>query len=252
MRNLLSLLIAGLLTFAPAASATGYLINIEIGGPTFAFGSNVFGGSGDTLDVGVGNSQCSDEADVVDVGIANREGMGSWECGDRCEHNHGEDPITPVLGQGILQPEADETPARCSDESDTVDVGVLNNEGGMGKFYCDETGCYEGQYTGDEKDATDVGVLNNEMGDDDDGNDAGVLNCETNDRRDSTDIGILNREWDDRWDTFDLSILNTEWPEGGDANGLAVGGIGIAFEVACGAQIRLPVGPQTGILSSLP
>lgn len=246
MRTLFAFLIASLMTI-PGASATGYLINVEIGGPTFAFGANIFGGSGDTLDVGLFNTQCSDEADVVDVGVLNREGTGADECFDDrgCQHNDGKDPLGPLLGQSFLQGDGSDTPAECGDGDDTVDVGVLNAEGHRShEPTCDpEWGCYEG-WTGDERDATDAGVLNNEMGDDDDGNDLGVVNCEEMDRRDSTDVGVLNREWEDRWDTFDLSILNSEFPEGGDTNGLAIGGNnGFGFDCVR-IVVGVPIGPR--------
>lgn len=240
MRTLALLALSLALAF-PSASA-GYLVNVEIGGPTLAFGGNVFGGSGDTVDVGVANAQCSDEADVVDVGVANQEGMGGRECGYRCEHTRGEDPV--AAESTILHPEADETPARCGDGSDTVDVGLLNREGSRGEEpVCDEMGCQEPQPVGDERDAVDAGLLNDELGDDDDGADAGVLNCESSDRRDAVDVGLLNAEWDDRGDTFDLSLLNTEWPEGGDANGLKVGGARVLpIEAACGLVVRVDPG----------
>lgn len=247
MRTFATLVLASLVIATPAASATGYLVNIGIGGSSWTFGSNVFGGSGDTLDIGLFNEQCTDEADVVDIGIANSEGARSSRCWDakECQHDQGEDPFGPITDRKLVGSEADETSARCSDESDTVDVGVLNQEGAYGDGYCDGTRCYEPGPTGDETDATDVGVLNTETGDDDDGNDAGVLNCEWNDRRDSTDVGVLNREENDQDDTFDLSVLNDESPEGGDANGLDVGGDSQGLGLDClHLDVGLPVGPR--------
>lgn len=250
MRASTTTLLVSFLIALPSASATGHLVNLGIGSSQFTFGANAFGGSGDTLDVGLFNEQCSDEADVVDVGVANREGMGSDACRARgCQHEQGRDPIGPILEQSFFRPEADETPARCSDGEDTVDVGVLNQEGGWAYDpRCDEYGCEEWDATGDERDATDVGVLNQEFGDDEDGNDAGVVNCEWDDGRDATDVGVVNFEQGDRDDTFDLSVLNTEVNEGGDANGLNVGGgsLGLGFD-CLRIDVGLPIDPSHGL-----
>lgn len=219
MRVLPALLLATLVMLAPAASATGYLLNVGIGNSSLTYGANAFGGSGDTLDVGLFNRQCSDEADVVDVGVINQEGADG--CDPReCYHNEGGDPLAPIGFAGPHQPTGSPTEARCSDDSDTVDVGVLNQEGAY-TDWCDHEWCVQND-GGDAEDATDVGVGNNEWNDASDGNDAGVLNCETIDTNDSTDVGIVNREWIDDGDTFDVSVLSWQWTNNGDANGITL------------------------------
>ena len=251
------------LTIAPAASATGYLVNWNGSG----FGANVFGGQGDTLDVGLFNYQCTDEDDVVDVGVANREGDASCGYYDPysgkyvgCEPDEGRDPIQGVSSNGLLgDPATHPHDPHCSDDGDTVDVGLLNREGGYQFGGHQGEQCYPQQryewdpsdpwneptvtYAGDVEDAVDVGVLNVECGDDDDANDVGVLNCEWLDRDDGNDLGLLNWEfWDDSSDTFDLSLINSETIDGPDRNGLNLlpGGLGLFL---CGLVILDTVGP---------
>ena len=248
------LLLAGALA-APAASATGWLINYE--GPvlgSFKFGSNLFGGQGDTLDVGWGNRQCSDEDDVVDIGIQNREGDEAcmWEdpTGEQggCKADEGEGiAVLSLIGATDTHPHE----PHCTDDGDTVDIGIMNREGGFHDEQCrtwwdpeTEPHPQEQQwFSGDRDDAVDVGVLNHECNDDEDAVDVGVLNCELSDRNDGVDVGVLNREdVVDRGDTFDLSVANAETFDGPDQNGLNLltGLLGIE---AChlGVDTRLPI-----------
>lgn len=240
-------LLAAAMLFVPAVSATGYLVNIEAG-LSFKFGSNIFGGQGDTLDVGVLNHQCSDEDDFVDVGVFNREGdLSCNPTGGRCEAEEGEKPFDIALPFLSADP-TDTHPhdPHCSDDGDTVDVGVFNQEGGFGRE-CptqDEPG-FEPHpddpfFKGDEDDAVDVGVVNEECNDDLDANDVGVINCEWDDSNDGIDVGLWNLEWlDDSGDTFDLSLFNAEGIDGPDQNGLDLTG----FPLFHGCQTFGIVGP---------
>lgn len=243
MRTLLALATLALL---PTAAATGYLVNVGIGSSTIQYGINPFGGSGDALDVGLFNAQCSDEADVVDVGVMNAEGRSACSEWERCEQTQGSDPLGPVATR-LIEPSGEPTPARCTDDGDTVDVSILSTEGGA-TYECPEKQCYEA-YAGDANDATDISVGGVEYGDQDDGNDVGVLNCEWLDESDSTDLGVLNQEWYDASDTFDLGILNVETNDQGDLNGLNVGGASAGIALECHVvRIDLPVGPSGPLL----
>lgn len=248
------LAIGGLLL--PAASATGYLVNADTGLVTVQHGSNVFGGAGDTVDVGYGNHQCSDEDDVVDVGIQNREGDQAcrWNSDQGCqtdEDNHTRIAVHPLgidhtFEQDTIPPEIvpyfigtdDERRSHCSDDGDTVDVGVANDEGGYGEhgsfeecYWMYQQGADEEFEGGDERDAVDVGVLNRECADGGDAVDAGILNCEVLDESDGIDLGVGNLELEDSDDTFDLSLLSVELNDGPDGNGanLFPGGFGGEF-----------------------
>lgn len=274
MRNLakLGILVGALTAIAPAASATGWLVNFEDNIVTFSsfkFGSNVFGGQGDTVDVGLANYQCSDEEDVVDVGVWNREGDTNcaYQYGE-CPTEEGEDPIgTPAIRGLLGDPATHPHDPHCSDDGDTVDAGVFNDEGSPSPFYCDPRDPYcNAETSGDEEDGVDAGVLNREWNDDDDANDVGVLNCEWFDSHDGNDVGVLNLEYvdyddgidvgllnyealADGSDTFDASLLNAEDADGPDANGVNVlqGVLGLQF--GCGFDVRPPGGPvKPGLL----
>lgn len=245
MRTLVALLLV--LSLVPYATAAGYLVNVGVGSNTIQYGVNPFGGSGDAVDVGVANAQCSDEADVVDVGVLNREGGSACGGEPRCEHGQGFDPLATYLANTLVDPSGEPTAANCTDDGDTLDVSVLSTEGGA-SYECKEKECNE-TYAGDAHDATDVTVGGLEYGDEGDGNDVGILDCEYNDEGDATDVGVLNSEWYDRADTFDLGILNTETDDTGDLNGLDLGGGPAGAAVGCAiVHVDFPVGPEGSLL----
>lgn len=247
---------------APGAAATGYLVNAELGSLlTVKSGTNAFGGQGDTLDVGYQNHQCTDEDDVVDVGIQNTEGdpdeCANWGSEELCKSEEGhhatvissdrlglhhgidhatiDDAIVPILGD-----DPEDREASCGDDGDTVDVGVQNQEGGH------PASCQEWQWhrqedyqepgwdpAGDDEDAVDVGVQNHECGDEDDAVDVGIANCEVFDESDGIDAGVFNTEWYDADDTFDASIANTEISPGPDGNRLSLFSGGAPLLLGC-------------------
>lgn len=237
------------LLVAGGAQATGWLVNVEVGaGPGIGVksGTNVFGGQGDTVDVGVFNHQCSDEDDVADVGVANREG--DSECaasGQGCQATSASGTVVTVGGGPVIFIPTPGLPTigpdtyhshdpHCSDDGDTVDVGLANHEGGFGGQWgeaCDEQVQYESDdgttsetYGGDEGDAVDVGVANRECVDNEDAVDAGVFNCEWRDLDDGIDVGLANlEEVEDGGDTFDASTFNTETRDAVDNNGYNLG-----------------------------
>ncbi len=252
----------------PAASATGYLVNVQTGYLDVQHGSNVLGGAGDTVDVGYQNYQCTDEDDVVDVGIQNREGDEHcrWtqeEEGCQAEEG-GETRVTsrPLgiderfeLGSPVgdaaspLFDTSKERRTHCSDDGDTVDVGIMNDEGGFGdQVYVEECAWYHEEHEhdpdreapgGDDGDAIDVGVMNRECADRNDAVDAGIMNCEVVDRSDGIDLGVGNLEIWDEDDTLDVSLFSTEISDGPDGNGANLfpgGGLG----EACYNQTGLP------------
>lgn len=246
-----------LVTAGSGAAATGYLVNVEAGNTGVKAGSNVFGGQGDTVDAGLFNSQCTDEDDVVDVGVANDEGNGEpFEGGAGADcPNDGTDGCRAEDGGGlkvvVFREEVLDSPdefeqiegfaydvtgflvtdsggpgePRCTDDGDSVDVGVANAEGNPDERKCDPASDFDRQQRGDADDGVDVGVLNQECFDGDDADDVGVLNCETTDDNDGIDVGVLNVESkDDAQDTLDLSVFNAENGDTPDRNGLNVGG----------------------------
>ncbi|HEX2021141.1 MAG TPA: hypothetical protein VHH36_00385 [Candidatus Thermoplasmatota archaeon] len=207
---------------APTAAATGHLVNVNVL-VTLQFGVNVFGGSGDTVDVSAFNQQCNDSDDVVDVSLLNSEGQ-QFGCANPngCNADQGSDAtgLTPLiaalLGNNPFAPGSTD----CTDDGDTVDVGLLNSEGSFGSGCVAPDGTFS--QCGDQEDAVDVGVINNEIYDDDDANDVGVLNCEFMDYDDGNDVGLLNHEEGDASDTFDASLVNNEGGDTPDRNGLNV------------------------------
>lgn len=238
---LVGLLAAGLVTFAPAVSASGWLLNVETPLIGVKWGTNPFGGQGDAVDVGVFNHQCSDEEDVVDVGVANSEGDQSCPSvyGQPCNQEQGHPSILNDLLDAVIspQPPANNGQGECSDDADTVDVGVLNAEGGYQAWGQSQCGTpvappssNHGHPSGDNHDAVDAGVLNTECEDSLDGGDAGVINCEWTDDSDGLDVGALNtEEVSDKDDTFDASLLNWEMNDLPDHNGINVKPLGFSF-----------------------
>lgn len=241
----------------PAASATGYLVNVETGYLDVQHGSNVLGGAGDTVDVGYRNHQCTDEDDVVDVGIQNREGDQDcrWDQEEGCRAEDGGDTRVASRPLGIderfeledrvgdaatpLFHSSEERRTHCSDDGDTVDVGIMNDEGGFGEqAHVEECAWYHEEYEedpdreasgGDDGDAVDIGVMNRECSDRNDAVDVGIMNCEVVDRSDGIDLGVGNLELWDEDDTLDVSLFATEISDGPDGNGANLfpgGGLG--------------------------
>ena len=262
-------LLATACLLAPTASAVpGYLVNINGSG----LGTNIFGGTGDTIDIGLFNHQCSDENDFLDVGVANREGDAqcAYQTQKGCDTEDPGDPRLDQLFQAIddtigdivvatklIEPSGDpDADKHCSDDGDTIDVGLLNEEGSgdtvdacRASPYYDEWGAYQpdAQYGGDFEDGVDAGLLNTEYCDDDDADDVGVLNCEYSDFDDGIDVGVLNNEYiDDSSDTFDLSLLNFETMDGPDRNGLDV--LSNMFGLQACFRIAGPIDPSGGIV----
>ncbi|HLE97632.1 MAG TPA: hypothetical protein VI997_09710 [Candidatus Thermoplasmatota archaeon] len=202
----------------PSASATGWLVNVNGSG----VGINPLGGRGDFVDLGVASKECSDEDDVVDVGVGNLEGDSSLCGGGPCTQQEGTffNPAIDALyksqlaGVGVVfRPGAGD----CSDDGDVADVGIRNGEGRFGS--CPgQNGVH-----GDARDGADVGVANREDCDDADGADVGAANCEQSDRFDVYDVGVLNHERvEDYGDVLDVSVLSEESVDGPDGNGIGL------------------------------
>lgn len=231
--------LAALMTLAPVAGATGYLVNVETPFFSWSHGTNPLGGRGDTVDIGLLNHQCTDEEDVVDVGVLNAEGDSScadaWDQeGPRCRSDGEKDDVLHGLPALFKPEEPTDDTGRCTDDGDAVDVGVLNREGASrdGQACSDAR---EWAWGGDRRDGVDVGALNRECRDERDADDVGVLNCERLDTEDGIDVGVLNTEEGDAGDTLDLSILNAESGDGPDANDLNVKrGPGVNLRCALG------------------
>lgn len=193
---------------APFASATGALLRVGVGSQEASFGSNVFGGAGDTVDIGVMNAQCSDAGDFVDVGIANQEG--GFACpGRECKPETRGKTLADLFESDLDAGSADERADSCGDENDTIDIGVLNEEGNP---WTEEGG--------DDGDGVDVSIGSNEYGDDEDAVDIGVLHCEYRDRHDGFDVGVWGIEYQDHGDTFDVSFMVLESDDHDDGNAI--------------------------------
>lgn len=271
-------LAASAMLLAPGAAATGYLVNAEVDPvATAKTGTNPFGGQGDFLDAGVFNHQCSDEDDVVDVGVANQEGTAredhhneeGYSCTEDqegCQAEEGGNTHVVILGTPVhssfleTQPvpaspdlvndsDGDQHESACTDDGDTLDVGVVNEEGRYESEesekrseweHCDEapdgywdhfgheeeetkeTGP-ERDERGDRDDTVDAGAANSECRDQRDFADAGVLNCEIEDPDDGLDAGVFNDEVrDDAGDTLDVSVWAYEANDGPDGFGVNI------------------------------
>ncbi len=211
---------------APSADATGWLVNVEAMGWHVKYGANPAGTTGDFLDVGVMTWECSDEQDVIDVGVMNTEGVGSCGWNRECASESAGPgrAYLPVVGARALGPDLPrvvllygylgEEPEACSDNGDVVDVGVLNDEGHFKGDY--ERGCValaRGPAPSDLRDAVDLGILNRECQDREDVLDVGIANCEYDDRHDTVDVGVMNFEFLDAGDLLDVAISNAETGE---------------------------------------
>ncbi len=212
------------LSVAAPAQATGWLVHVEAGGWFVHYGTNPTGTTGDFLDVGILNYQCSDEQDVIDVSVLNTEGGGSCGWGQCASDSAGDgDAFLPILGPVALGPDPiqlapvplfEPEPAACSDNADIVDVGILNDEGHFKGDY--RTGCEQGRWGKpgtDLRDFVDVGILNRECQDRQDFLDVGLANCEYDDRFDTVDLAYANFEDLDHGDAFDFSAFNLETVE---------------------------------------
>ncbi len=240
------------LVAAAPAQATGWLVHVEASGYFVHYGTNPTGTTGDFIDIGIQNWQCSDEQDVIDVSVANAEGVGSCGWRRKCtsEPSGASGAFLPVLGSvalGSLDP-AIETdlglapePETCSDNADVVDVGILNEEGHFKGTY--QEGCvYPWWWPNpgtDQRDVVDVGILNRECQDRQDFLDVGIANCEYDDRVDTIDLAVANFEYLDTGDLFDFAVSNLEIVE--DPPSATNINVGAPAPVPCGLNAGHPL-----------